>query len=109
MLHKDTLFIDFTPSVVSEVIVTTSFCIKSSSGLVEIGVITPFLVVLNEATDTFWLGFAVNIVSSAYRVLSLQQQSPSLPLGPVGPVGPAGPMKHIGSQHLHEWSQLQSH
>lgn len=53
MLHKDTLFIDFTPSVVSEVIVTTSFCIKSSSGLVEIGVITPFLVVLNEATDTF--------------------------------------------------------
>lgn len=44
----------------------------------------------------------MNIVSSAYRVLSLQQQSPSLPLGPVGPVGPAGPMKHIGSQHLHE-------
>ena len=103
IFHKDTLFIDFTPPLVSYVIVTTSFCIKSSSGLVEIGVITPFLVVLNEATDTFWLGFAVNIVSSAYRVLSLQQQSTSLPLGPTGP------MKHIGLQHLHEWSQLQSH
>ncbi|MDU1540681.1 MAG: hypothetical protein E6902_13810 [Paeniclostridium sordellii] len=53
ILHKDTLFTDFTPPEVSEVIITTSSCIKSSSGVVEIGVITPFLVVLNEVTDTF--------------------------------------------------------